>query len=96
MIIANIIRLGTQMALLKSNQKQKGRYKVKTRIKKTTTREEFIDSLAITPSGKVRMVCCKIGCYRADMVEREIAISIIHASWPYNDYVCESCYNEEG
>ena len=54
-------------------------------------REEYIESLP-TLSGKVEMECSILGCYRTDLVEKEIAVEIIRESYPHNDYICEHCY----
>ena len=65
---------------------------MKTRINRTIERDEYIESLNVTASGKVRLCCCFIGCRNSDLMLKKEAIDIINASWPYNDYICRKCY----
>lgn len=58
-----------------------------------TDREKYIKSLHVV-NNKIELHCSLIGCHNSDFVAKKVALSIIHASYPYNDYICENCYNK--
>ena len=57
-----------------------------------TEKEQYISELKVI-GNKVEVQCSLVGCRNADLIPKEVAIDIISSTWPYNDYICESCYN---
>ena len=60
-----------------------------------TEKEQYISELKAV-NGKVEVHCSLVGCYESDLMSKEDAIDIISSTWPYNDYICESCYSHIG
>ena len=55
-------------------------------------REQYISELQVV-DGMVAVSCSLIGCYGSDLMPKDEAINMIESTWPYNDYICEHCYN---
>ena len=58
-----------------------------------TEKEQYISELKVI-GNKVEVQCSLVGCRNADLIPKEVAIDIISSTWPYNDYICESCYKK--
>ena len=58
-------------------------------------KDQYISELKVV-RGMVEIPCSLIGCYKSDVVPQKLAIEIIESTWPYNEYICESCYYKEG
>ena len=59
----------------------------------TSEKDQYISELQMVDDN-VKIPCSLIGCYKSDAVTKDKAIDIISSTWPYNDYICESCYNK--